>query len=231
MSRTSPLPRVDLDRDTPDTDALSRIEHLGVIPVVEVDSVNDAALLLDALIAGGLPAAEITLRTEAGVATIAALRNAHPDALIGAGTVRSAAEARRVIDAGAQFVVAPGTNPEVIAVCRAAGVPVVPGACTPTEIEAALRAGADAVKFFPAEAMGGTTFLKALAGPYRDVRFVPSGGITAANIADYLGIEQVLACGGSWMVTQQLIADGDFDRVQTLAREALAIVAGVRAGG
>jgi 2-dehydro-3-deoxyphosphogluconate aldolase/(4S)-4-hydroxy-2-oxoglutarate aldolase len=230
MSRTSPLP-VGLDRPATDSDALGRIERLGVIPVVEVDSVKDAGLLLDALIAGGLPAAEITLRTEAGVATIAALRNARPDALIGAGTVRSAAEARRVIEAGAQFVVSPATNPEVIEVCRNAGVPVVPGACTPTEIEAALRAGADAVKFFPAEAMGGTRFLKSLAGPYRDVRFMPSGGISAANVADYLGIEQVLACGGSWMVAQQLIADGDFDRVQTLAREAVAIVAGVRARG
>jgi 2-dehydro-3-deoxyphosphogluconate aldolase/(4S)-4-hydroxy-2-oxoglutarate aldolase len=230
MSRTSPLP-VGLDRPTTDADALARIERLGVIPVVEVDSVKDAGLLLDALIAGGLPAAEITLRTEAGVATIAALRNSRPDALIGAGTVRSAAQARLVIEAGAQFVVAPATDPEVIDVCRVAGVTVVPGACTPTEIETALRAGADAVKLFPAEAMGGTAFVKALAGPYRDVRFMPSGGIGAANVADYLGIQQVLACGGSWMVAQRLIADGDFDRVQTLAREATAIVARVRAGG
>jgi 2-dehydro-3-deoxyphosphogluconate aldolase/(4S)-4-hydroxy-2-oxoglutarate aldolase len=229
MSST-PLP-VDLDRPKTDTDALGRIERLGVIPVVEVDSLKAAGPLLDALIAGGLPAAEITLRTEAGVAVIGELRNTQPDALVGAGTVSTADDARRVIDAGAQFVVSPATNPEVIAVCRAAGVPVVPGACTPTEIETALRAGADAVKLFPAEAIGGTAFLKALAGPYRDVRFLPSGGISAANLADYLGIEQVLACGGSWMVAQQLIADGDFDRVQTLAREALAIVAGARAGG
>jgi 2-dehydro-3-deoxyphosphogluconate aldolase/(4S)-4-hydroxy-2-oxoglutarate aldolase len=210
------------------SDTLSRMGRLGVIPVVELDGAGAAVPLLEALIAGGLPAAEITLRTSAGLEAIAALRSSHPDALIGAGTVRSVADAQLVIDAGAQFVVSPATNPEVIAVCRSAGVPVLPGACTPTEVDAAVRAGADLVKFFPAEPMGGVTFLKALTGPFGDVRFMPSGGISTANLAEYLAMEQVVACGASWMVARTLVAAGQFDRVEALAREAVAIVAGVR---
>jgi len=205
-----------------------RIVTFGVVPVVELDSIEDAGPLLAALTAGGLPAAEITLRTEAGLEAIVALRRSRPAALIGAGTVRTVEDARRVIAAGAQFVVAPCTNPQVIEVCLAAGVPMLPGACTPTEVDAAVHAGVKLVKFFPAEAMGGIKFLKALAGPFRDVRFVPTGGINAENLADYLRLPQVAACGGSWMVAPPLLREGRFDRVEELAREALEIVAEVR---
>lgn len=205
-----------------------RIVAFGVVPVVELGSIEEAEPLLEALTAGGLPAAEITLRTQVGLKAIAVLRRSHPDALIGAGTVRTLEDARSVIDAGAQFVVSPCTNPRVIELCLAAGVPMLPGACTPTEVDAAVRAGVSLVKFFPAEAMGGIAFLKALTGPFRDVRFVPTGGVNAKNLADYLRVPQVAACGGSWMVAPQLLRERRFDSVEALAREARAIVEEVR---
>jgi 2-dehydro-3-deoxyphosphogluconate aldolase / (4S)-4-hydroxy-2-oxoglutarate aldolase len=208
-----------------------RIAEVGVVPVVDLRSVDEALSLLRALSAGGLPVAEITLRTEAGVRAIAALRAAYPEALVGAGTVRSLADARRVIDVGAQFVVSPATNPELIALCSANGIPAFPGACTPTEVDVAVRAGAEIVKFFPAEAMGGTSFLRALSGPFRDVRFVPTGGIDATNLADYLLLPQVIACGGSWLVAPSLLAERRFERVEELARDAVSIVARTRRDG
>ena len=213
------------------SEILSRIATLGLVPVVELKAADEASRLLDALAGGGLPAAEITLRTNAGLAAIGALRRSHPDALVGAGTVRSADDARQVIEQGAQFVVSPGTDLEVLEVCRSLGVPAVPGVCTPTEVETAVRAGAKVVKFFPAEAMGGVAFLKALGGPFRDVSFVPTGGINASNLADYLRLRGVIACGGTWMVAPALLAEKRFDRIEQLAREAVGIVAEVRAGG
>ncbi len=226
----SSTPTLRLDA-TPGTDTLRRLERLGIVPVVELDTAEDAGPLLESLIAGGLPVAEITLRTESGLEAIRALRRSHPAALIGAGTVRSTVDARRAIDAGAQFVVSPSTNPAVIELCRSAGVTILPGACTPTEVDVAVSAGADAVKFFPAEPQGGTAFLNALAGPFRDVRFVPTGGIGPANLRAYLAIPQVLACGGSWMVAPQLIVERRFAEIEQLTREAVAIVAEERPGG
>lgn len=210
------------------SDSVARVRSLGLLPVVELDSAEDALPLLDALAAGGLPAAEITLRTSAGLDALRLLRNERPDAFFGAGTVRTLADAERVVDAGAQFVVSPSTYPELIESCIGAGVPVFPGACTPTEVDAAVRAGAPLVKFFPAEAMGGVPFLKALAGPFRDVDFVPTGGINAGNLAAYLELPLVAACGGSWMVASALLRERAFDRVEALAREAVGIVAEVR---
>jgi 2-dehydro-3-deoxyphosphogluconate aldolase / (4S)-4-hydroxy-2-oxoglutarate aldolase len=204
--------------------------EVGVVPVVELQEPDQAAPLLDALTAGGCAIAEITLRTEAGLEAIRTLRRSHPDALIGAGTVLTLDAAARVVEAGARFVVSPATNPELIAFCRSAGVPVFPGAATPTEVDAAVRAGADAVKFFPAEAMGGIPVLKALAGPFRDVAFVPTGGIDESNLADYLRLPNVLACGGTWLVAPALLADERFDRIEELTRGAVEIAARVRAG-
>lgn len=207
-----------------------RLEGLGLVPVVELGSVAEAGPLLEALSAAGLPIAEITLRTTAGLAALSALRGSHPDALIGAGTVRSVEDAQRVIEAGAQFVVSPATNPEIVEFCLASGVSIMPGACTPTEVDLGLRAGAKVIKFFPAEAMGGVPFLQALAGPFRDARFVPTGGINASNLADYLRVPGVIACGGSWLVSPALLAERQFDRVEALGREALKIIADVRGG-
>ena len=205
--------------------------EVGVVPVVELRDADNAAPLLDALTAGGCGVAEITLRTDAGLEAIRALSRSHPDALIGAGTVLSLEAAERVVEAGARFVVSPATNPEVIAFCRSVNVPVFPGAATATEIDSAMRAGADAVKFFPAEAMGGIAVLKALAGPFRDVRFVPTGGINASNLAEYLRLPNVLACGGSWMVAPALLAERNFGRIEALTREAVEIAVGARAAG
>ena len=204
--------------------------EVGVVPVVELGDPDDAAPLLDALTAGGCGIAEITLRTDAGLEAIGTLGRSHPDALIGAGTVLTIDEAERVVEAGARFVVSPATNPEIVAYCRSVGVPVFPGAATPTEVDAAVRAGADAVKFFPAAAMGGIPVLKALAGPFRDVAFVPTGGINASNLAHYLRLPNVLACGGTWMVAPALLAERSFARIEALTREAVEIAASARAG-
>lgn len=210
------------------SEAVGRVRRLGVLPVVELDDVKNAEPLVDALTAAGLPAAEITLRTAAGLDALRVLRLSRPDAFVGAGTVRTLADAERVFEAGAQFVVSPATYPELIELCLQAGVPVFPGACTPTEVDAAVRAGAPLVKFFPAEPMGGVAFLKALAGPFRDVQFVPTGGVNASNLASYLALPQVAACGGSWMVARALLRRRDFGRIEELTREAIAIVVEAR---
>jgi Entner-Doudoroff aldolase len=167
-------------------DTLERIEKLGVLPVIELGSVSQARPLLEALSTAGLAAAEITLRTKAGPEAIGMLRGSLPDALVGAGTVRSPQDVRRVVEQGAQFVVSPSTDPEVIAACGSLGVPSLPGACTPTEVETGVKASAGLVKFFPAEAVGGIAFLRALAGPFPNVRFVPTGGVNASNLRDHL---------------------------------------------
>lgn len=205
-----------------------RIRQLGVLPVVELDSAAQAVPLLDSLIAGGLPAAEITLRTSAGLEALRLLRRERPGALVGAGTVRSLDDAERVLEAGAQFVVSPSTYPELIELCVQAGVPPIPGTCSPTEVDTALRSGARAVKFFPAEPMGGIRFLKALAGPYPEARFIPTGGVTADNLASYLELPGVLACGGSWLVAPRLVRHGAFDEVQARTRDAVKIIEAVR---
>lgn len=210
------------------SDPVSRVRALGLLPVVELDDAEDALPLFDALAAGGLPAAEITLRTSAGLDALRLLRRERPDGFVGAGTVRTLADAERVLEAGALFVVSPSTYPELVELCAAAGVPAFPGACTPSEVDAAVRAGAPLVKFFPAEAMGGVAFLKALSGPFRDVDFVPTGGVNAGNLAAYLELPRVAACGGSWMVAPSLVRERAFDRVEALAREAVGIVAEAR---
>ena len=212
------------------SEIIERITSLGVIPVIELGSVDQAEPLLEALSAGGLPAAEITLRTPAGIEAIPLLRTSHPDALVGAGTVRTADDARRAIEQGAQFIVAPNTDLEVLAVCSDLGIPAVPGACTPTEIATAVKAGAALVKFFPAGVLGGVAFLKAIAGPFRDVRFVPTGGISPANLAEYLQLSSVAACGGTWLAKPAMLAERRFDEIEALAREATGIVVEARGG-
>jgi 2-dehydro-3-deoxyphosphogluconate aldolase/(4S)-4-hydroxy-2-oxoglutarate aldolase len=201
-----------------------RLRQVGVVPVVELPDAELAIPLAEALVAGGLSCVEITFRTPAAQAGLEAIRNAHADMLLGAGTVLDEEQLSVAQSAGADFVVSPGTNPDLVRACLAGGIPILPGVCTPSEIEAARGLGLRTVKFFPAEPIGGATFLRALCGPYRDVSFVPTGGITASVLADYLAIPQVLACGGSWMVKPELLSAGSFDRVRSLAEEATAIV-------
>jgi 2-dehydro-3-deoxyphosphogluconate aldolase/(4S)-4-hydroxy-2-oxoglutarate aldolase len=202
-----------------------RLWALGVVPVVELPEAELAVPLAEALVAGGLPCVEITFRTPGALAGVKAIRRRFPDLLLGAGTVLSTDQVDAAVSAGADFVVSPGTNPAVVDYCVSRGVPILPGVCTPSEIEVVRARGLRTVKFFPAEPMGGTALLRALCGPYRDVFFVPTGGITPAVLPDYLALAQVLACGGSWIVRPELVSAGAFDEVRTLAAEATELVA------
>ncbi len=205
-----------------------RFQQIGVIPVVALPDAALAVPLAEALLEGGLACAEITFRTDAAAAALPLIRQRFPEFLLGAGTVLTTRQADLAIDAGAQFVVAPGTNPAVIDHVLERDVPMLPGAATPSDVEIALARGIELVKFFPAEQFGGVATLKAYAGPYHRVRWVPTGGISPANLAAYLALPQVVACGGSWMVRPDLLAARDFAAVTRLTAEAVAIVAAAR---
>jgi 2-dehydro-3-deoxyphosphogluconate aldolase/(4S)-4-hydroxy-2-oxoglutarate aldolase len=200
-------------------------------PVVEIPSADAAVALARALLAAGLACAEITLRTAAAVDAISAISGAVPELYLGAGTVLSVAQAETALNAGAQFLVAPNLDVAVVRCARERDVPLLPGVCTPSEVGQARALGLSVVKFFPAEAMGGVAYLKAIAAPFRDVRFVPTGGITAGNLAAYLALPQVVACGGSWMVKPAAIAAGDFAGIRGAAEEALAVARAARPPG
>jgi len=201
----------------------TRLAGLRVVPVVTIDSAADAAGLAGALAAGGLPIAEITFRTDAAAESIRAIRNARPDVLVGAGTVLDAATVDKALEAGAEFIVAPGLNPQMVRRCLERGVAVVPGVATPTEIESALALGLRLLKFFPAEASGGPGYLSAMSAPYRGLRFMPTGGINPGNLAAYLALPNVVAAGGTWIATADAIRDQRWDEVTRLAAEAVAI--------
>jgi 2-dehydro-3-deoxyphosphogluconate aldolase/(4S)-4-hydroxy-2-oxoglutarate aldolase len=202
---------------------------LGVVPVVEIPRADDAVPLAEALAAAGLPCAEITFRTASAAEAIAAIAATVPDFLVGAGTVLNVAHARTAVSAGARFLVSPGFDAETVEWARERGVPILPGVCTPSDIMRALACGVSLLKLFPAEAIGGVAYLKAVAAPFKDVRFVPTGGIGAGNLADYLAVPQVAACGGSWMVKKDVIAAGDFARIRALTAEAVELAASARA--
>lgn len=207
-----------------------RIAAIGVVPVVALEDAEDALPLAEALREGGLPCAEVTFRTDAAEESLRRMAEGAPELLVGAGTVLTREQADRAIDAGARFLVSPGLNPQVVRFAQDAGVPMIPGVCTPTEIETALGLGLDVVKFFPAEPSGGLPMLRALAAPYRGLRFLPTGGIGPQNLRDYLAFPPILACGGSWMVRPELIRAGRFDEVRRLAAEAAALVREARRG-
>jgi 2-dehydro-3-deoxyphosphogluconate aldolase/(4S)-4-hydroxy-2-oxoglutarate aldolase len=196
-----------------------------LLPVVVIDDARSALPLAGALRRGGLSCAEITMRTPAAEEAIRALA-AGSDITVGAGTVLNAAQAARVIDAGARFIVTPGLSAEVVRLCQERSVPVYPGVATATELMAALDAGIETVKFFPAAQLGGLPMLKALAAPFGMVKFIPTGGVTAGNLAGYLGHPAVLAAGGSWMVAAELLRNGSFETVTELTAEAVAIASG-----
>ena len=204
------------------------IAALRVIPVVEIPRVEDAVPLARALVDAGLPCAEITFRTASAAQAIEAIATSVPDIRVGAGTVVTVAQAEAALAAGASFIVAPGFDPAVVDFAVEHGVPIVPGVCTPTEVGMALGRGLSVLKLFPAEAAGGVAYLKALAAPFGGVRFVPTGGIGPDNLAAYLAVKQVIACGGSWMVKKALIAAGEFDTIRTLATQAREIACAAR---
>jgi 2-dehydro-3-deoxyphosphogluconate aldolase/(4S)-4-hydroxy-2-oxoglutarate aldolase len=193
----------------------------GIVPVLKFAKASDATPACEALRRGGLNVAEITFRTDAAEASIAAVTKAMPDMLVGAGTVTKIEQAERAVTAGAKFIVTPGFNPQIVSWCIAHNVAVLPGINAPSGIEAAMEYGLECLKFFPAEATGGVKFLKALHGPYGDIKFVPTGGINEDNLLEYLSTPGVLACGGSWMVPSAAIENGEYDVVEALVRKAV----------
>ena len=200
-----------------------RLTALRIVPVVVLEDAEDALPLCDALKNGGLPLAEITFRTDAAIEAIASVKRERPSMLVGAGTVLTSEQVSQAVDAGASFIVTPGFNPKVVNAALKHRIPIIPGVNNPTQVETAMTFGPRLLKFFPAEYSGGTAMLKALSGPYQDVRFVPTGGIEPSNLADYLSLNNVIACGGSWMVPKGMIADKDFDSVTELTRQAMEV--------
>ena len=207
---------------------LQQIGEMGVIPVIKIDRVEDAVPLAKALVEGGMPCAEVTFRTAAAADAIKAMSEAYPEMLVGAGTVLTTEQADTAIKCGAKFIVSPGLNPETVKHCLKKGYPILPGVCTPTEVEAGLALGLDHLKFFPAEAAGGVKMIKAMAAPYTSVKFMPTGGINVSNIKDYLSCKAVFACGGSWMVPGDMITNGEFDKIKALVEEAVALLKEIR---
>ena len=204
------------------------LKKTGIIPVIKLDDAQLAVPLAKALLAGGIGAAEITFRTPAAASSIQAIAEQVPDMFVCAGTVLNTEQAKLAVSSGAAAVISPGTNPAVVNWCLEQGVPVYPGCATPTEIEAALRMGLTTLKLFPAEVVGGVKLLKALYGPYREIKFMPTGGISPSNAADYLRQPNVIACGGSWMVKGDLVKAGEFDKIKELTAEARKLVDSIR---
>jgi len=198
---------------------IKQLETSRVVPVVKLDDAKDALPLGKALIEGGLPIIEITFRTAAAAEAIASLNYELPDICVGAGTVLTIDQVNQSIDAGARFIVAPGFNPRVVDYCIDRNIPVFPGVNSPTQVEMGLERDLKVLKFFPAEASGGLNMLKAMAAPYGDVRFMPTGGVNIGNLNDYLAFDRIIACGGTWLATAPLINEGRFDEITRLVQE------------
>lgn len=207
-------------------DLLDEISRIGIVPVVVLNDAQKAVPVANALRNGGINCAEVTFRTAAAKESIKLMAEAFPDMLVGAGTVLSERQVDEAVLAGAKFIVTPGYNPTVVDYCIAEGIPIIPGCMDTNAIEMALEAGLDTIKFFPAEAAGGLKMLKALAGPYVNLKFMPTGGINEKNIAAYLAFKKVVACGGSWMITPDLIDAEKYDEITAMTKSAVAAVLG-----
>lgn len=201
-------------------DELLKIQKNKVVPVLALPDAGDADAIADAMVAGGLPCVEVTFRTEAAIEAIRTIAK-RGDMQVGAGTVLKTDQVDAAVDAGATFIVSPGTNPKVVEHCFKRNVPITPGVATPSDIEMALDLGVNVLKYFPAETLGGLEALKAISAPYGMCRFIPTGGISARNIVDYLKFPKVIACGGTWMVKKDIIEARDFDKITALCREAV----------
>ena len=210
---------------------LQKIQEVGIVPVVVLNDEKDAQPLAKALCDGGLPIAEVTFRTAAAEESIRIMATKYPEMLVGAGTVLTTEQVDRAVAAGAKFIVSPGLNPKVVKYCVDKNIPITPGVVTPGEIEKAIELGLEVVKFFPAEAAGGIKMIKAMSGPYPQMKFMPTGGISEKNIGEYLSFSKVIACGGSWMVSSNLVEAGKFEQIAKLTKGALEIVAKERANG
>ena len=210
-------------------DTLKKIGSTGIVPVVVLNKVEDAQPLAQALIAGGLPCAEVTFRTDAAEESIRAIAKKFPDMFVGAGTVLTVEQVDRAVGAGAKFIVSPGLNPKVVEYCLKKGYPITPGIMTPTELEVALGFGLDVVKFFPAENAGGLKMIKAMSAPYTMMKFMPTGGINELNFEGYLNQKNVFAVGGSWIASKRLIANHDYSEITRLSQQALGVVVNINA--
>ncbi|MFA9463147.1 MAG: bifunctional 4-hydroxy-2-oxoglutarate aldolase/2-dehydro-3-deoxy-phosphogluconate aldolase [Velocimicrobium sp.] len=205
---------------------LQKIEKIGIVPVVVLNDENDAKPLAKALCEGGLPCAEVTFRTDAAEESIKIMVENYPEMLVGAGTVLTIEQVDRAVNAGAKFIVSPGLNPKVVKYCIEKNIPVTPGTSNPSDVEQAIELGLDVVKFFPAEAAGGLKMIQSMAAPYTKMKFMPTGGINAKNINEYLAYPKILACGGSWMVSGDLVKAGAFDKIRELTKEAVMTMLG-----
>ena len=203
-----------------------KFEELGVIPVVVLYDVKDALPLAKALYEGGLPCAEVTFRTAAAEESIRVMHEAYPDMVLAAGTVLTTEQVDRAVAAGASLIVSPGFDPEIVDYCISKNIEVVPGIVTPSELAQAVKRGLTRVKFFPAEAAGGLKMIKAMCAAYTNVRIMPTGGINAKNISEYLECDKIFCCGGSWMVKKDLVAAGEFDKIRDLTKEAVQTMLG-----
>ncbi|MDO4438595.1 MAG: bifunctional 4-hydroxy-2-oxoglutarate aldolase/2-dehydro-3-deoxy-phosphogluconate aldolase [Eubacteriales bacterium] len=205
-----------------------KLGKFGVVPVVVLNDAKDAEPLAKALCDGGLACAEVTFRTAAAEESIRIMSENHPEMLVGAGTVLTKEQVDRAVNAGAKFIVSPGFDPEIVDYCIEKNVPVYPGTITPSEVAQGVKRGLKVLKFFPAEQAGGLARIKAMCAAYVGLKFMPTGGISAGNLKDYLECKSIAACGGSWMVKANMIEAGEFDKISQLCREALEIVHSVR---
>ena len=200
----------------------------AVVPVVVLEDAKDAVPLAEALVKGGLPCAEVTFRTDAAEESIRLMCEKYPEMLVGAGTVLTTEQVDRAVAAGAKFIVSPGFDAEIVDYCLEKEISVLPGCITPSEVAQAVKRGLKTVKFFPAEQAGGLPMLKAMAAPYTRLKFMPTGGISAKNLKDYLGFNKIICCGGSWMVKGDLIKNKEFERITEMTKEAVELAASVR---
>jgi len=207
---------------------LQQIHEIGLVPVVKITDAAQAVPLAKALVAGGLPCAEITFRTSAAAESIASIARECPEMVVGAGTVLTRDQVDVALDAGATFIVSPGLNPDTLDYALGKGALMMPGISNASGVEAALMRGIDVVKFFPAEPAGGLPYIKALAGPYADVKFMPTGGINLSNLGAYLACPSILACGGTWMVSEELVTGERWDEITAICQEAVEIISQVR---
>lgn len=200
----------------------------GVIPVVVINKTEDAKPLAKALCEGGLKCAEVTFRTDAAQEAIKIMSQEYPDMMVGAGTVLTIDQVDRAVSAGAKFIVSPGFDPEIVDYCIDKDIPIVPGCMTPSEVAQGVKRGLEVLKFFPAQQAGGVAMIKAMAAPYTSVMFMPTGGINADNLEQYLSFKKIAACGGSWMVKADLIDSKDFEKITELTKEAVRLVKSIR---
>lgn len=200
---------------------IEEISKIGIVPVIALNDAKDARPLAEALIKGGIPCAEVTFRTDAAEESIRIIAKEFPEMLVGAGTVLTTEQVDRAVAAGAKFIVSPGLNPTTVSYCVEKNIPVLPGTANPSDVEAAIALGLEVVKFFPAEAAGGIKMIKAMSAPYGKMKFMPTGGISADNLKEYLDFDKIVACGGSWMVKNDLVEAGAFDKIEALTREAV----------